>query len=81
LSEAIVVSGDGECTGFPEGIGPWNWHHCCVAHDAGGSDAQLTACVIEATALWFVPVVILAVLLMKAVRPFYVYGQRRGWWK
>jgi hypothetical protein len=34
---------DMECTMWPEG---W-WHHCCVAHDFGASDADLAACVVQ----------------------------------
>ncbi len=80
MTEAIISS-DGECTGFPESIGPWNWHECCLEHDNGGTDAQLAACVIGATAPWFAPVVLLAVLLMRLGRPLYNLGQRKGWWK
>jgi hypothetical protein len=34
---------DLECTFWPEG---W-WHHCCIAHDLGGTDAELASCVIQ----------------------------------
>lgn len=76
--------GDGECTGFPEGMGPFNWHECCVAHDSWGSDGQLLDCIVSKihgpTAFeWFAAVVvILCLLIMKIFQPVYDWLRRRG---
>lgn len=44
---------DMECTFWPDGWPQWiggtgqEWHHCCVAHDLGGTNIDLARCVAE----------------------------------
>lgn len=76
-----IISADGRCTGFPNGIGNWDWSHCCTVHDLGGTDGQLIDCITAATPGLPVVFIIAAVALMALYRPVYNLGQRWGWWK
>lgn len=75
------LGADGRCTGFPNGLGRWNWSHCCVEHDAGGSDGGLLDCLLGAVPGWAWPLCGLGVTLMIACRPIYNVLQRWGWVK
>jgi hypothetical protein len=72
---------DGACTGFPDGIGPWNWAACCLPHDVGGSDGALVDCIAAHAPGLPIVVILAAVTLMALLRPLYNLGQRWGWWK
>lgn len=60
---------DYQCTMWPEG----SWHHCCIAHDLGGTDAQLAQCVVQSTdvPLYGISVAIVMYLGLKLFRPLY----------
>ena len=73
------LGSDGHCTGFPDGLGPFNWLPCCVVHDAGGSDGQLLDCITSDVAGTGWPgavIVIFCLLLMKLFQPIYNLLQR-----
>lgn len=73
--------GDGQCTGFPEAVGPWNWHECCVVHDNWGTDGQLLDCITAEVqeAGWIGAVLVIAALLvMKIFQPVYDWLRRHG---
>ena len=76
---------DGQCTGFPDQVGPLDFRECCLAHDAGGSDGTLLDCLVseaqEAGLGWVAPVLCLAIALMMMARPIYMWMQRKGWVK
>lgn len=79
-----LTSSDGRCTGFPNGIGRWNWSTCCQVHDvqavaSPASDGELATCLLENTPLAAAPLVFLACALMAACRPAYNLLQRWGW--
>lgn len=74
------LGSDGHCTGLPDGIGPWDWHECCLVHDAGGSDGGLIDCVSSHVPPWAEVIVVLLVAVMVVLRPVYNEGQRLGWW-
>lgn len=76
-----AVPADGRCTGFPGGVGPWDWSHCCQVHDLGGSDGGLVDCVIAAAPGLPAAVVLAAVTVMALFRPLYNLAQRWGWVK
>lgn len=71
-----VLSADGQCTGFPDSLGPWDWHQCCVQHDAGGTDGQLLDCVASSVPGWAEVIVVLCIALMVLLRPIYTWLQR-----
>lgn len=73
------LGGDGRCTGFPNGLGRWQWGHCCVEHDAGGDDAGLFGCLLKAVPVAAGPLAAFGVGLMMAARPIYNQLQRWGW--
>ncbi len=75
------LGADGRCTGFPNGLGRWQWGQCCVAHDAGGTDVELVACLIAAVPTWAGPLCFGGVMLMGFCRPVYNQLQRWGWVK
>lgn len=75
------LGSDGHCTGFPDGIGPWDWHECCLVHDAGGSDGALVDCITQVVPPWGEAIVLIAVATMVIWRPVYNIGQRHHWWK
>lgn len=77
----LPLGSDGECTGFPEGVGPFDWSHCCVIHDAGGSDGQLADCISKAVPGVFEGLVYFCIMLMIFARPVYNVLQRWGWMK
>jgi hypothetical protein len=56
---------DMECTMWPEGT----WSHCCIAHDLGGTDAQLAQCV-AASADWPAYGLLMAWLMYAGVKIF-----------
>lgn len=81
---APPLGSDGHCTGFPDSVGSFNFLHCCIAHDLGGSDGQLLDCLTAeaAPAGWGGAVLIIGcVFVMKLFQPIYNVGQRAGWWK
>ncbi len=80
-STDVPLGSDGHCTGFPDSLGPWNWHECCLAHDAGGSDGQLLDCISSHVPTWAEVIVILCIALMALFRPIYNWLQRRHWVK
>jgi hypothetical protein len=57
---------DMECTMWPEG---W-WHHCCVAHDLGGTDFELAACVIQSSPHSPTLGIIIALVMFAGVKLF-----------
>lgn len=73
------LGSDGECTGIPEGFGGADWTHCCVEHDLGGRDGALADCFQDAGVPIFLA--LLMVTIMAGLRPLYMAGQRRGWWR
>jgi len=75
------LGADGRCTGFPNGLGRWQWGQCCIDHDAGGADVDLLACVIKAIPLWAAPLAVSGVFTMWCCRPIYNFGQRYLGWK
>jgi hypothetical protein len=84
LSLAALTGSDGRCTGFPNGIGQWNWSTCCAVHDAEGvagaaSDGRLATCLLENTPVAATPLVFLACAVMAGCRPIYNALQRWGW--
>lgn len=79
-----LTSSDGRCTGFPNGIGRWDWSTCCQIHDvqavaSPASDGALATCLLEHTPLAATPLVFLCCALMAACRPVYNLLQRWGW--
>lgn len=77
----VSLGSDGACTGFPSGIGDWDWSACCLAHDAGGTDGQLVDCIAQAASGLPIVVILAAVSVMALFRPVYNLGQRWRWWK
>jgi len=75
------LGSDGRCTGFPNGLGRWQWGQCCIDHDAGGTDVDLLACIIKAIPLWAAPLAVGGVFTMWFCRPAYNVLQRLGWAK
>lgn len=73
------LGSDGRCTGFPNGLGRWQWGQCCIDHDAGGTDVDLLACVIKAIPLGAAPLAVAGVFTMWCCRPAYNVLQRWGW--
>jgi len=73
------LGADGRCTGFPNGLGRWQWGHCCVEHDAGGSDVDLFGCLLKAVPIAAGPLAAFGVGLMMSARPIYNQLQRWGW--
>lgn len=69
---------DGHCTGFPDGIGPWNWQSCCLVHDMGGTDGQLIDCISDVLPDWAEVIVLLAVAAMCLFRPIYLELHKLG---
>lgn len=78
---APPLGSDGRCTGFPNGLGRWNWAQCCVEHDAGGSDGGLLDCLMAAVPPFAWPLCGFGVALMILCRPVYNLLQRWGWVK
>lgn len=76
-----ALGSDGRCTGFPNGIGQWDWSACCQVHDLGGTDADLATCLLSSTPPWAAALVFLALALMAFCRPIYNLGQRWRIWK
>lgn len=69
---------DMQCTWWPDVWFGVSITHCCVAHDLGGSDAELAMCVASA-AWWLLPVALVMWLGVKAGRPIYRrWSARRG---
>lgn len=81
LLKVPELGSDGECTGFPEKIGKWDWTNCCLIHDDGGADLELFLCVAQEVPAPVVPVVAACVALMICFRPLYMIGQRHRWWR
>lgn len=77
----VIIPSDGRCTGFPNGVGAWDWSNCCVIHDGGGSDGALVDCIAEATPGLPIVFILAAVALMALFRPVYNLCQRWGWAK
>lgn len=77
----VSLGSDGRCTGFPNGIGRWQWGQCCAAHDLGGTDIDLVACLVGAVPPWAGPLCFGGVMLMGFCRPAYNVLQRWGWVK
>ncbi len=77
----VGLGSDGRCTGFPNGLGRWNWAQCCIDHDAGGTDVALVACLTAAVPEWAWPLCFLGVAIMGFSRPIYNQLQRWGWVK
>lgn len=77
----VSLGSDGGCTGFPSGIGKWDWSSCCTLHDAGGLDGQLVDCIAANAPGLPIAVILAAVTLMALGRPFYNLGQRWKLWK
>lgn len=75
------ILGDGHCTGFPDGIGPWDWRHCCVEHDAGATNGQLLDCITDTVPDWAAVLVAFCIMLMIWAHPVYEWLQRKGWVK
>lgn len=75
----VSLGADGRCTGFPNGLGRWQWGQCCAAHDLGGSDADLFGCLLSAIPTAAGPLAAFGVGLMMAARPIYNQLQRWGW--
>jgi hypothetical protein len=75
------LGADGRCTGFPNGIGRWQWGQCCTEHDLGGTDVTLVACLVGAVPPWAGPLCFGGVMLMGFCRPAYNVLQRWGWVK
>lgn len=73
-----LMSSDGRCTGFPNGIGQWQWGDCCKVHDNGGTDVELVSCIIERVPKWATPLCFLGVAIMGFGRPGYNLLQRWG---
>lgn len=71
------LGSDGHCTGFPDGLGPWDWHECCLVHDTGGRDGALLDCISDHVPTWAEAIVGLALVLMILGRPAYNWLQRR----
>jgi hypothetical protein len=65
---------DFECTFWFEGT----WHHCCIAHDLGGSDEQLAQCVAQSTgwASWGLLIAALMYFGVKMFRPILRAGKK-----
>lgn len=76
---AELTASDGRCTGFPNGFLQWDWSSCCRAHDIGGSDGVLVACLLDNTPMAAMPIVCLACAVMGFCRPIYNVLQRWGW--
>lgn len=74
----LSLMSDGRCTGFPNGVGQWQWGDCCMVHDTGGTDGQLAACLLDHTPVAATPLVFLALALMAFGRPIYNLLQRLG---
>lgn len=74
----VSLGSDGRCTGFPNGIGRWNWTECCQVHDLGGSDIELASCLLERTPIAATPLVFFSVGLMALCRPLYNWLQKKG---
>lgn len=75
----VSLGSDGGCTGFPSGLGAWDWSACCVAHDGGASDGWLLDCITTSAPGLPAALVVFAVFLMAAFRPLYNMLQRWGW--
>lgn len=67
----VTLGSDGHCTGFPDGIGPWNWQACCMVHDEGGSDGRLLDCIAGTVPSWAEIIVVIAIGGMVFFRPLY----------
>lgn len=77
----VSLGADGRCTGFPNGIGRWQWGACCSAHDLGGTDVELVTCLVASVPAWAGPLCFGGVMLMGFCRPLYNVLQRWGWAK
>lgn len=85
------ATSDGRCTGFPNGVGNWQWGDCCQAHDIAGttggnvpqSDVALASCIISRVPEWAAPLCLFGVALMGFGRPCYNLAKRVsfGWIK
>lgn len=72
---------DGGCTGFPNGIGAWDWRACCIEHDLTGTDGQLLDCITAVVPDWAAGLVGIAVTIMLFYNPIYDWLHARGWVK
>jgi hypothetical protein len=79
----VSLGADAGCTGFLSGIRElgWNWTHCCIAHDLGGSDGMLVDCIAAAAPGLPLVIILAGVTVMALFRPLYNFCQRRGWVK
>ena len=59
------------CTGFQFLEYFFDIRHCCVVHDAGGSDGLLLDCLLNNTPAYLAVPVALCVVLMMIGRPVY----------
>lgn len=74
-----AITSDGRCTGFPNGIGQWQWGDCCQVHDIAGmtgvpdpqADGALAVCIISRVPTWATPLVFLGIAIMGFGRPSY----------
>lgn len=75
------LGSDGQCTGIPEGIGPFDWSDCCLTHDGGGRDGVFYDCMVDhtpGTPEWVLALMLLGLIILK---PIYNLGQRWRVWK
>ncbi len=75
------ILGDLGCTGFPDGIGPWQWGSCCMVHDLGGTWGELATCIEAQLPDWAGPLVLASIALAMTLHPIYEWMQRKRWVK
>jgi len=64
------MTSDG-CTGFQWAEWFFDIRHCCVVHDAGGSDGTLLDCLRVVVPLWAYALAAFGVAIMTLFRPIY----------